>query len=779
MDTLSAAFHHAPLPLAVIRGDGSLVACNDAFARQAHGAPAEARFWPADDGEARATRDKFLAVLRAEGSAEATAAFPSPDGGSATQRIRGAATERPDEFVVSLVRADSESPVRVWSDVQRRAAEQLERAVGGSRDGFWDWDMVNDQVYFSPQWKQQIGYADHEFPNDFAAWSDHLHPDERESVLAKVQAAAAHPEAEFENEFRLRHKDGTYRWVLARAAFVLDAQGKPVCMSGSHIDITERKRLERDAERERAFVTRVIDSIPNLIFVKDAAGNFVLVNDAVASLFHSTKESLVRRHNADVHANKDDLALYESIEAVVLREGKTVVAEETFAPPGESPRTYITTKGPIESATGEPLVMATSVDVTELKRVEAELRTAKDAAEAAARAKSQFLATMSHEIRTPLNGVIGMTDLLLASPLTADQRDMAETARQSADALLSIVNDVLDYSRIEEGRMEVESLPLRVDNAIGEVIDLLADQAERQQLVLQSSIGPRLGRTVAGDPLRLRQVLLNLVSNAIKFTPSGEVTVRARTTDEDDTSVRVRFEVADTGIGIPADAIPRLFQAFVQADGSTTRRYGGSGLGLAICKRLVELMGGNIGAYSTEGRGSTFWFVLPMARTTDQIEVVSAPSIRVPAPAVLPATPSASPLPRRRVLVVEDNIVNQIVVKRMLERLGCKVDVVADGTEAILAAFQARYALVLMDVQMPGLDGHAATRAIRAREGDGRHMPIVALTANALAGDRAKCIESGMDDFLAKPVELAQLERTLARWSDDSVIADSSPSIEP
>lgn len=530
--------------------------------------------------------------------------------------------------------------------------------------------------------------------------------------------------------------------------------------------------------------------------------------------------------------------------------------------------------------------VGTVEDVTERRRVERELRAARDAAEALARARQEFLATMSHEVRTPLNGVIGMTGLLLESRLDDQQRECAEVIRSSGQALLHLVNDVLDVSRIESGRMQLEVVEFDLRDMVQESVEMVADRAHARGLELTWLVQPDVPDRLRGDPARLRQVLLNLLSNAVKFTGRGEVALRVRLAVPGAPQGGLRFEVRDTGPGLDPALRARLFQPFVQGDASATRRHGGAGLGLAISRRFVELMGGSLGVDSEPGLGSTFWLVLPLApvpgaapagprpnlagrrvlviddfassrsvlRThleawglrvdeADGLEsateclrerpgrpawdallvdldlggasgrelvrraradaglarslvvLMAAPSrpglaeearaagcdgwlSKPVAPAALAAAlsgpgprrepaPSSAPLPAGRVLVVEDNEVNQRVLLRLLERLGQHTDVAADGLEALEATARRPYDLVLMDLQMPGMDGLAATRALREREArEGGRLRIVALTANAYAEDRERCRAAGMDGFLAKPVSLAQLRELLAGRPD-------------
>ncbi len=673
-----------------------------------------------------------------------------------------------------------------------KSREQYMLAANGSHDGMWDWDLISNNLFLSPRWKQMIGYRDNELPGSFETFADHLHPDDKPVVMDYVKR---YLNAEFERysiEFRFRHRNGSYRWILARGEALRDEKGIPYRMAGSHTDITERKEAEEELRKTNTKLQKAISR-----------------------------------------------------------------AEEL----------------------------------------------AEQAARANA-AKSDFLANVSHEIRTPMNGVIGMTRMLLDSTLSPDQKHYADLAYSSAKALLGIIDDILDFSKIEAGKLTLESSDFDLLNTLENVTELLTIKAEEKRLEIVSILDSNVPSRVHGDPGRIRQVLLNLGGNAVKFTHSGRVTIHGSLDNQTADRLTIRFTVTDTGIGIPPDKHEMLFNPFTQVDQSARRKYGGTGLGLAISRQLVEAMGGGIEFKSSEGTGSEFQFtvILKTVQTPDRLNGDKAeyefPEMRIMVvdenPAIhlqirmllnhpqekfegvgngasafdrlnsavqegvrfdvilvnrtlpdmdivqfserLEAIPgyagiglivltpmglskaggwlpeiavggflkkpvrkstlrrclsdmlvrsqnpegssdsivsagngSAGPVPMfegTRILLVEDHPVNLIVTRKMLERLGCKTDAAENGLRAIEALKERQFDLVLMDCQMPEMDGFEATRMIRdAASGVlDSSIPIVAMTAHAGAADREKCMAAGMSDYLSKPVESTDLAAMIKRF---------------
>ncbi|OQW66378.1 MAG: hypothetical protein BVN29_07945 [Nitrospira sp. ST-bin5] len=697
-------------------------------------------------------------------------------------------------------------------------------------------------------------------------------------------------------------KDGTEFFLEIGLAPIHTPQG--VRIVASIADITKRKQMESTRFRLQQAVNHAQDGMALL----DEAGEFTYMNPAYATIFGYAVDDLLGKRWTQLYP-EEWAAMIEQMHLPMLHsagqwQGEVVGKRKS----GDAFHVDLALSLLEEPGTGRQSILSTCRDISYRKQMELDLINAKNAAEAGIRAKSEFLATMSHEIRTPMNGVLGMTDLLIDTALTPEQREFVHTLKHSGESLMRIINDILDFSKIEAGKLTIETLPFDLRMTIEDTLDLLAPTAQAKHLELVGLIDAQAPNAVIGDPGRIRQILTNLIGNAIKFTESGEVLVQVLKAEESAASVLLRFEIVDTGVGLTEEAKAKLFQSFTQADSSTARKYGGTGLGLAICKRLTELMGGQIGIQSFPGSGTCVWFTIRLLTQTE--------STGLPAPALIdnlsglriclvddnatnrsllqyhacdwkmkydsaedgPSalalirraategkpfdlaildmhmpgmdglalgrairddanldhtrlvlltslgrrgdakvahasgfsayltkpvrkkhlydclrlvmgqaqathadTPAAAPAPplitrhqvaemhaHVRLLVVDDNLVNQKVAVKMLEKLGYRVDVAGNGNEGLAALSRHAYTLVFMDCQMPELDGFETTRMIRAHEQPGTHLPIIAMTANAMEGDREHCLSSGMDDFVSKPVKSQDLHRVLTQWLSPS-----------
>ena len=510
------------------------------------------------------------------------------------------------------------------------------------------------------------------------------------------------------------------------------------------------------ARRELALQKFALDQHA-IVSITDADGVIVYANDRFCEISGFPREELLGRTHRIVKSRVHPRSFYEDLWSTIVA-GRVWQGEVCNRAKGGSHYWVDATIVPSGGDRGRPRqYISIRTDITARKLAEEQLRFAKDAAESANRAKSEFLANMSHEIRTPMNGILGMTDLALATPLDTEQRDYLTMARHSAEALLDILNDILDFSKIEAGKLRVENVAYDLHDMLRTTVRTLALRADPERVAVTVRIDETVPQVVVGDPGRLRQVVVNLVGNAIKFTQRGAVTLDANAVAEAD-GWRVNVTVSDTGIGIREDKVDTIFDAFAQADSSTTRRYGGTGLGLSICKQLTTLLGGTIGVVSEVGKGSRFSFDVRVRRP--QPGEVPAPSARVAPVVVQP------PSRALRILLVEDNLVNQRLAIALLARGGHEVVLARDGLEAVEAASRGDIDVILMDMQMPVLGGVEATERIRAeerREGR-RRVPILALSAAAMQADREAGLAAGMDDYLTKPIRAAELDACLLRY---------------
>lgn len=525
-------------------------------------------------------------------------------------------------------------------------------------------------------------------------------------------------------------------------------------------------KTQHELEENLAYTQSLLEALPDLMFVIDREGRFLSYHAPNAEMLAAPPEQFLGRRVDEVlpptvatlslnaiHLTLD-LGTPQTIEYSLEMPQGTQYFEARHVPYGDD-KVVVLVRDITEQKHAERLLNETNCRLEEALLHAQELAVQ---AEAASKAKSEFLANMSHEIRTPMNGILGMVELLWDTPLTPEQRDYLKTLRESADYLMALLNDILDFSKIEAGKMVLEQIPVSLEELVTGTLALFYGRASEKGLALRAEWHEGAPRAVMGDPVRLRQILANFISNAIKFTHQGEVVVSVEPSRAFEEGVRLA--VRDTGVGIPEAKQAHLFEAFTQADSSTTRKYGGTGLGLAICKRLTELMGGQIGVQSRASEGSTFFVDLPLPVIQTEAIHQASDSCRGNEQEDLHA------LSGKRILLVEDNEVNRKVAIRLLEKLGVEVEVAVNGCEAVEKAAAQTYDLILMDCQMPEMDGYEATRHIRQREAQrgSERVPIVALTAHALSGDREKCLAVGMDDYLSKPLKPDELKTTLLKW---------------
>jgi PAS domain S-box-containing protein len=540
-------------------------------------------------------------------------------------------------------------------------------------------------------------------------------------------------------------KDGSIVEVEVSAAAVVYAGKEVICVVAR--DITERKRAREELQLERNKLKEILDAMEDGVCTTNQRYEIEYINPATERSLGPVRE----RKCYEYFSGLTEVCPGCPIQDVL--KGKTV-RREWHNP--RSGRIFDMFDAPIRNADGSISKLSIIRDITESKKSEEALQKAKEEAVAAAHIKSEFLANMSHEIRTPLNAIIGMAGLLLDTKLDPDQRECAETVRSSGDVLMAIINDILDFSKIEEGKRGLECQPFDLRSCIEGSIDLVAGIALEKGLSLNYFMDSQVPVSLMGDVTSLRQVLVNLLSNAVKFTDIGGVSITVTSQPNSDNRFELHFEVRDTGMGIPEEFMGSLFQSFCQVDMTTTRKYGGTGLGLAISKRLVELMEGRIWVESEMGKGSTFHFTISVEPASSPVQTES------------PGAQSQSGLSKDqlgslRLLLAEDNMVNQKVALRMLGKLGIRADVAANGLEVLEALERQPYDIVLMDVQMPEMDGFEATRAIRERWQ--KEAPaIIAVTAHAIEGDRERCLEAGMDDYISKPVKMEELVGALGRY---------------
>jgi PAS domain S-box-containing protein len=643
-------------------------------------------------------------------------------------------------------------------------------------------DLKDGHLTVNPAYRRMLGCTADEM-RSISIFDELTHPDDLQRDLKAYQPLARGEIDRLHMEKRYLLRDDQLVWASVELSLLRDAAGKPQYILGLAADITERKLVEeklRTNERQlRAFI-------------EDAPVSVAMFNREMRYLAAS------RRWITNYGFGRTDLdgvCLYDGIPNIpekwreshrrgLAGEKQHLDEDEWIHADGTSQWVSWALHPWRDQSRNIGGIIISAEDISQRKLNQQLLHDAKHAAEAASAAKSTFLANMSHEIRTPLNGILGMTDLVLDTKLTSDQREHLSLVRYSADSLLSIINDILDFSKIEAGKLEIELIPFQLRESLQQILKTCAIRAQQKGLQFSFKAPTDFPDALIGDPGRLRQVLLNLVGNAIKFTEHGQILVAVAAAFPVKGRVLLHFGVKDTGIGIPREIQEKIFAAFSQADGSMARKYGGTGLGLAICSRLVEMMGGRIWVESILQQGSIFHFTLDLAlaegdadRSDEQGKIrAEAAQASIALPASLPSFDGEG----RRVLLVEDNAVNRALAQRLLEKRGFMVSIAVDGKQALAAMQDAEFDLVLMDIQMPEMDGFEATAEIREREEySGRRTPIIALTAHALKEDRERCLSAGMDAYVTKPIRPAELFRVIQDVLQLSGARNVSPVLTP
>ena len=707
---------------------------------------------------------------------------------------RQGSREAEEARVIVLVRDVTQR--KATEDRLRQSEERLREVVQVSRIGVFEHDHLTDTIYWSPEQRRNYGWTADE-PVSLDKFLRCVHPDDGERIAQAVRRA--HDPAgdgRYDVEHRILHRDGAVRWLVTRSQSFFAGEGAArhlIRTVGAVLDFTEQRQaaeaLQESEERLRLALSAANQGLYDLNVQTGEAvvsPEYALMLGHAPDTFHETNEAWRARLHPD---DQEPVSrAYTEYVAGLRPEYRVEFRQRT----GTGEWKWILSLGKVvaQDAEGRPLrMLGTHTDITAQKLAEEkvlkardeleirvqertqELEQAKLAAEAASQAKSRFLAVMSHEIRTPLNGVTGVLHLLQTDSLSAQQHHWIEMATTSAGTLLRVINDILDFSKVEAGKLDLHCGPTDLHTTVNKTATTFTDRAIAKGIAWNLFIDPSVPRYVTTDGDRLAQILGNLLSNAVKFTDAGTIGLHVTSKTVESDRTWVRFEVSDTGMGVGPAEQERLFQPFSQVDNSSTRRHGGTGLGLGICKHLVELMGGTIGIESAAGRGSTFWFELPLQKGTP----VPTPDIaeRTPVPTAASASAAASP-PKpapRRVLLAEDNEINQELAQEMIQFAGCTCDCVVNGHEAVRAATGGGYDLMFMDCMMPGMDGYAATQSIRAEESRAaaagqtpRHLPIIAMTANALEGDREECLAAGMDDYLSKPLDPEKVALMIQKW---------------
>lgn len=624
----------------------------------------------------------------------------------------------------------------------RVSKARFQRMMEGSNDGHWEWYVGKDENYLSPRWKNFLGYEDHEIPNVQASFFNHIHPDDASRV---AEAVRRHLEERttYEIEHRLRCKNGEYRWFSSRGQATWDEKGKPISMAGSITDITIRKQIEEELRTSHENFQSTLETSIDGYWQVDLQGRLTDVNAAACAMLGYTKPEMLSLRVPDIDIVVSEEDVKARIEKMLKTGGDRFESRHRRKDGSE-----LDVEVSLSLVRSTQRVSAFIRNIVKRKAAERLLIASRNEAERANVAKSLFLALVSHDLRTPMNGVLGMLELVLDSNLSAEQKGYLDVAQSSAQSMVALLNDILDMSKMESGKMELEKVPFDIRRLLSETVQALSIIASKKGLDLFYHIDERVPSHLMGDPTRLRQVITNLVGNAIKFTQQGHIVLKVAIEQLSTNGLTLGFIIQDTGIGIAPEHQLSIFDAFTQADVSTSRQFGGTGLGLAICRQLVSLMGGNICVESQIGRGSAFLFTAQFILAKEH--VLNDVGNTSPTEFSYGARTGTS----LSILLAEDVLANQKFFMTVLAKAGHSVMLAQDGEEAIAHAKASHFDVILMDIGMPRVDGFEATKTIRAC---GIGIPIIALTAHGLPGFRDQCVAAGMSDYLSKPVKSRDL----------------------
>ncbi|MFO7817022.1 MAG: PAS domain S-box protein, partial [Desulfovibrionales bacterium] len=682
--------------------------------------------------------------------------------------------------------ADSASPIRdsegniagvvlVFRDVTDKYLQEeqlkterrrLADAIEGTRAGTWEWNVKTGEVAVNERWAEIIGYRLEEVaPMTFATWEYYTHSEDLERSDELLKKHLNGEVDYYECEVRMLHKKGGWVWVLDRGKVTQrDEDGSPLLVSGTHQDVTEKKKVEENMR----LMAEVLENSDNIAVFKDPELKYINVNKAYLQLTgYESPKDVIGKIDAKLFAGLASEAqireyMDNDLGALGLDPGEVLTVEEYF-PDENLDRTFLTKKFPVYSDSGSRLlgVATLATEITEQKNMQREILTAKEKAEAANLAKSQFLANMSHEIRTPLNGIMGMIQLMQSTSLNHEQDEYVRLAYKSTKRLNRLLTDILDLSRVEAGKEEIREEEFSLTEVLRSIKEIFIHSAKDSSNTIEVNSYGEIPERLHGDGTRLTQILFNLAGNACKYTRNGQVAVNVSALPETISGQsRLLFVVEDNGPGIPDDNIDDIFEVFTQAgkqDNPYARKYEGAGLGLPLVRRLVRLMGGTLSIDSREGEGTGVYVSLPFGVLDSEQSGESEET-------VFEAENQA--VRESNILVVDDDKVTRMYMQRLLEKLGFGADVAEDGDQALSKLADGEYDCLLMDVQMPVMDGVEATRRIRTGETGPADIPIIALTAYAMSGDREKFMDAGMDDYLSKPVDKNELLQMLNRFLD-------------